>query len=40
MKTIRFLCFLLILERFAMTKQISNEDAKPIFDNLTSRIKK
>ena len=31
---------LLILERFKMTKQISNEDAKPIFDNLTSRIKK
>ena len=31
---------LLILERFIMTKQISNEDAKPIFDNLTSRIKK
>ena len=31
---------LLILERFMMTKQISNEDAKPIFENLTSRIKK
>ena len=31
---------LLILERFMMTKQISTEDAKPIFDNLTSRIKK
>ncbi|MGB2252937.1 MAG: redoxin domain-containing protein [Flavobacteriaceae bacterium] len=30
----------LILERFVMTKQMSNEEAKPIFDNLTARIKK
>ena len=31
----------LILERFVMTRQISNnEEVKPIFDNLTARIKK
>lgn len=30
----------LILERFVMTKQISNEEAKPVYDNLTPRIKK
>lgn len=30
----------LILERFVMTKQMTNEEAKPIFDNLTPRIQK
>ena len=29
----------LILERFVMTKQMTNEEAKPMFDNLTPRIK-
>ena len=29
----------LILERFVMTKQMTKEEAKPMFDNLTSRIK-
>ena len=32
--------YALILERFVMTRQISNEEAKPIFDNLTARIKR
>jgi peroxiredoxin len=30
----------LILERFVMTKQVTNEEAKPMFDNFTPRIKK
>lgn len=30
----------LILERFVMTKQMTNEEAKSIFDNLTPRIQK
>ncbi len=30
----------LILERFVMTKQMSNEEVNSIFDNLTTRIKK
>ncbi len=30
----------LILERFVMTKQMSNEEAKPILENFTPRIKK
>ncbi|MDA8758178.1 AhpC/TSA family protein [Flavobacteriaceae bacterium] len=29
----------LILERFVLTKQMTNEEAKPMFDNLTPRIK-
>ena len=29
----------LILERFVMTKQMSKEEAKPLYDNLSSRIK-
>ena len=29
----------LILERFVMTKQMSNEEAKPLYDNLSSRVK-
>tara|TARA_A100001011_G_scaffold400505_1_gene515602 strand:+ start:1087 stop:2235 length:1149 start_codon:yes stop_codon:yes gene_type:complete len=29
----------LILERFVMTKQISNEDAKSLYDNFSARIK-
>ena len=30
----------LILERFVMTKQVTNEEAKPMFDKFTPRIKK
>ena len=30
----------LILERFVMTKQMTNEEVKPIFENLTPRIQK
>ena len=30
----------LILERFVMTKQMTNEEAKPMFNNFTPRIKK